>query len=407
MKQPPKKILLIFGTRPEAIKMAPVYQSLRKYDPILDARVLVTAQHREMLDQVLNLFAIKPHYDLNAMTHCQGLTQLAATILPGIDNILKAERPAMVLVHGDTSTTFLAALASYYNQVTICHVEAGLRTHNKYSPFPEEMNRHLTGVLADWHFAPTSAARDNLVKENIDPDRIFVTGNTVIDALLATVRRTQGAESELLRAIPGGQRIILVTTHRRENLGEPLRQVYAAIRRIVEEHPEVEVVFPVHLNPAVRGPVQEILGAVERVHICDPLDYAPFVQAMNRSYIVLTDSGGIQEEAPALGKPVLVLRDTTERPEAVEAGTVSLVGTDFASVYGGTKKLLTDPALYERMSQAVNPYGDGMAADRITDFLLWKMGINKKKPSEFTGMGTTKSSLSDGGISKETAIRQI
>lgn len=378
-----KKILMIFGTRPEAIKMAPVYQTLREYPEAFDVRVLVTAQHREMLDQVLELFAIRPDEDLNIMAPGQTLTELSTGILPGVEGALRRCQPDLALVQGDTSTTFLASLAAFYQQIPVGHVEAGLRTGDKASPYPEEVNRRLTSVLSDWHFAPTAASRRNLLLEHVPSERVFVTGNTVIDALLQTASRTQERMPKALAAVNSSHRMILVTTHRRENWGEPLRRVYLSLKRIIEEQPDVELVFPVHKNPVVRDLVWEILGGVERVHLLDTLDYAPFVQVMNRACLVLTDSGGIQEEAPALGKPVLVLRDTTERPEAVDAGTVGLVGTDGERVYRETLRLLSDPRAYNAMAHAVNPYGDGHAARRIVDFLRYQYGFAKEKPEEF------------------------
>lgn len=380
-----KKILLIFGTRPEAIKMAPVYQALKQYPEAFVVRVLVTAQHREMLDQVLELFQITPDDDLDIMAQGQTLTELASRILPGVEKVIKRFSPDLVLVHGDTSTTFLASLAAYYQQIPVGHVEAGLRTFDKYSPFPEEMNRRLTGAMADWHFAPTEASRQNLLRENIAPERIFVTGNTVIDALKQTVDHTRDQLPREIASIPQERRLILVTTHRRENWGEPLRQVYLSLKKIVEEHPEVEIVFPIHKNPKVRDMVHDILGGMGRVHLLEPLDYAPFVQVMDRSFMVLTDSGGIQEEAPALGKPVLVLRNTTERPEAVAAGTVALVGTDGERVYQEARRLLRDKAAYEAMARAVNPYGDGEASRRIVDFLRYTYRFCLEVPDEFKG----------------------
>ena len=344
----------------------------------------VTAQHREMLDQVLNLFKIKPDHDLDIMSQGQTLFDITCRALHGLGRVIAEEKPDLVLVHGDTSTTFVGALAAFYHQTSVGHVEAGLRTRNKYSPFPEEMNRKLTGSLTDLHFAPTSTAHDNLLTEAVQPDAVFVTGNTVIDALMTTVTPDFVFEEELLRAIDyHGKKVILVTTHRRENLGEPMRHVYQALRDIVSEHADVEIVFPVHKNPKVREVVNDILGGLERVHLIDPLDYQPFANLLAKSYLVLTDSGGIQEEAPSLGKPVLVLRDTTERPEAIEAGTVKLIGTDRARVYAETKRLLADKEEYERMSGACNPYGDGKAAYRIVQTILWKNGIIDKAPDEF------------------------
>ncbi len=371
------KVMSIFGTRPEAIKMAPVVLELGKY-PQVESLVAVTAQHREMLDQVLNLFGIRPDFDLNIMSTGQTLFDITSRALLGLDKILTEAKPDVVLVHGDTTTTFAGALAAYYHQIEVGHVEAGLRTRNKFSPYPEEMNRRLTGALADLNFAPTPTAKENLLRENVDADKIFVTGNTVIDALYQTVR----ADFEFPN-VDADKRIILVTTHRRENLGEPLRQVYKALKSLVEEFPDVEVIFPVHKNPKVRAVVNEELGGLDRIYLIDPLDYEPFANLMNRATLILTDSGGIQEEAPALGKPVLVLRDTTERPEAVDAGTVKLIGTNQAKVYDAAKLLLTDAAEYKKMAEAQSPYGDGHAAERIVKALLWRHGILSERPIEF------------------------
>ena len=378
------KVMTVFGTRPEAIKMAPIVLELARHPEEITPIVAVTAQHREMLDQVLNLFAIQPDYDLDIMAAGQTLFDITSRAMMGLDKVLTEARPDIVLVHGDTTTTFAGALAAYYHQTTVGHVEAGLRTHNKFSPFPEEMNRKLTGSLADLHFAPTATAQQNLLTEAIAPEGIFVTGNTVIDALHQTVKDDFQFEDELLRNIDyKNKRIILVTTHRRENLGEPMRHVYKALRQLTEEFADVEVVFPVHKNPKVREVVKEELGGLEKVHLIDPLDYEPFANLMHRSYLILTDSGGVQEEAPALGKPVLVLRDTTERPEAVTAGTVKLIGTDRERVYGEARQLLTDKTEYSRMSESCNPYGDGRASHRIIQAILYHYGRNDSRPEEF------------------------
>ena len=378
------KVMTIFGTRPEAIKMAPVVLELQKHPKQIQSLVAVTAQHREMLDQVLHLFRINPDYDLDIMSPSQTLFDITCRALNGLNEVLAEARPDLVLVHGDTTTTFVGALAAFYHQIPVGHVEAGLRTGNKYSPYPEEMNRKLAGALTDLHFAPTATARQNLLRENIDPESIFVTGNTVIDALLATVKPDFRFADELLTSLDfTGQRVILVTTHRRENLGEPMRHVYQALKRIVTEFPDVEVVFPVHRNPKVREMVESVLGHLPRVHLTDPLDYEPFVNLMARSTLILTDSGGIQEEAPSLGKPVLVLRDTTERPEAIEAGTVRLIGTTEETVYQEAKILLTDSARYRAMSEAANPYGDGRAAQRIVRTILWRNGRVAVPPTYF------------------------
>jgi UDP-N-acetylglucosamine 2-epimerase (non-hydrolysing) len=379
------KVMTIFGTRPEAIKMAPVVLELAKYPDQITPVVAVTAQHREMLDQVLRLFSIKPDYDLDIMSEGQTLYDITSRALTGLREVLSTESPDMVLVHGDTTTTFAGALAAYYQQIPVGHVEAGLRTRNKYSPFPEEMNRKLTGSLADLHFAPTATACQSLLAEAVAEADIFVTGNTVIDALLATVDSQYQFSDSLLSSINyQKQRVILVTTHRRENLGEPMRQVYQALKRIVSDFPDVEVVFPVHRNPKVRDVVNSVLGGIARVHLCDPLDYQPFANLMARSTLILTDSGGIQEEAPALGKPVLVLRDTTERPEAIDAGTVKLIGTVEETVYRETSALLSDQSQYRAMSEAVNPYGDGLASARIVQTLLWRHHLVSVRPQPFS-----------------------
>lgn len=376
------KVMTIFGTRPEAIKMAPVIKELKKH-PDIETRVCVTAQHREMLDQVMALFHLQADYDLNIMAQGQTLYDITARVLRGLQEVFEKERPDCVLVHGDTTTTFTAALAAFYAQIPVGHVEAGLRTGNLLSPFPEEANRQLTGVLARWHFAPTETARQNLLREHKDDSHIFVVGNTVIDALLSTVKQHYTFEDQEIQKIEEHKRVILVTTHRRENLGAPMHHVYRALRRLVDDIPDTEIVFPVHRNPLVRKAVEEELAGHERIHLVDPMEYEPFTNLMARSAIVLTDSGGIQEEAPSLGKPVLVLRDTTERPEAVEAGTVKLVGTDEEKVYQTAYKLLTDEAAYKAMAEAVNPYGDGKAAERIAAWLRYENGLSGEKPGTF------------------------
>lgn len=378
------KLMTVFGTRPEAIKMCPLVLEMQKYPDFIEPIVAVTAQHREMLDQVLQLFAIKPDYDLNIMTAGQTLYDVTGRALAGLKDVLAEAQPDMVLVHGDTTTTFVGALASFYAQIPVGHVEAGLRTGNKFSPYPEEMNRKLTGAIADIHFAPTSTSKNNLLKENIDPAAIVVTGNTVIDALQTTVKADyRFTDSGLQKALAGGKRLILVTTHRRENLGEPMRHVYQALRKVLENHPDVEAIFPVHKNPKVREIVDEELGKLAQVHLIEPLDYEPFANLMAKVDIVLTDSGGIQEEAPALGKPVLVLRDTTERPEAVTAGTVKLVGTAYEDVLRETNMLLDDAEHYREMAEAANPYGDGRACERIIRAILKKYGFNVENFEEF------------------------
>ena len=378
------KVMSIFGTRPEAIKMAPVVLELQR-QPEIESVVAVTAQHREMLDQVLKLFDIRPDFDLNIMSEEQTLFDITSRALLGLDKVLSEVKPNVVLVHGDTTTTFAGALAAYYHQIEVGHVEAGLRTRNKFSPYPEEMNRRLTGALADLNFAPTVTAKENLLRENVDAENIFVTGNTVIDALYQTVRRDFKFTGELANVDFDSRKIILVTTHRRENLGEPMRNVYKALRALIEEFPNVEIIFPVHKNPKVREVVDAELGNLERVRLTDPLDYEPFANLMSRADLILTDSGGVQEEAPALGKPVLVLRDTTERPEAVQAGTVKLIGTARDAVYSAAKTLLTDTAAYRQMAEARSPYGDGHAAQRIVKALLYRHKISTEPPDEFAG----------------------
>lgn len=378
------KLVTVFGTRPEAIKMAPVVLTMKKYQQFIEPFVVVTAQHREMLDQVLALFDIKPDYDLSIMSPRQTLYDISCKALLGLGDVFSEIGPDMVLVHGDTTTTFMGALAAYYQKIAIGHVEAGLRTGSKYSPFPEEANRQLTGVLADYHFAPTQTAKENLFKENIKKEDVFVTGNTVIDALQATVKEEYEFKHTLLaECIKRNNKIILVTTHRRENLGEPLRNIYKALRKIVEERPDVEAIFPVHKNPLVHEIVQEELAGQERIHLIDPLEYEPFANLMARSYLILSDSGGVQEEAPALGVPVLVLRDTTERPEAIEAGTVKLVGTSIESIFSETNNLLDNKNAYLQMSESSNPYGDGLASERIIRTILAKHDFPIDLPKYF------------------------
>ena len=378
------KLMTVFGTRPEAIKMCPLVLEMRRYPDYIEPIVAVTAQHREMLDQVLELFGIVPDYDLNIMTSGQTLYDVTTRALMGLKNVLEEARPDMVLVHGDTTTTFAGALAAFYAQIPVGHVEAGLRTGNKYSPYPEEMNRKLTGAIADMNFAPTATSRDNLLRENVAPASIMVTGNTVIDALQTTVKQGyRFADEDFNKVFASGHRLILMTTHRRENLGEPMRHVYKALKSVLETHPDAEAIFPVHKNPRVREIVQAELGGMERVHLIEPMDYEPFANLMARVDIVLTDSGGIQEEAPALGKPVLVLRDTTERPEAVDAGTVKLVGTAYEDVLRETNALLDDAEHYRSMAEAANPYGDGHACERIVRAILHKNGYDVEILSEF------------------------
>ena len=376
--------MTVFGTRPEAIKMCPLVQELRRHPDTLEPIVAVTAQHREMLDQVLDLFGIVPDYDLNIMQGGQTLYDVTTRALTGLKEVMEKARPDLVLVHGDTTTTFAGALAAYYLQIPVGHVEAGLRTGNKYSPFPEEMNRKLTGAIADLHFAPTTTSRDNLLRENVDPAAIFVTGNTVIDALATTVQADYRFDDPVVEeALSRHPRLLVMTTHRRENLGEPMRHVYRAVKDALAPCPDVAAVFPVHKNPKVREVVQAELAGQDRVYLTEPMDYQPFANLMSRASVILTDSGGIQEEAPALGKPVLVLRGTTERPEAVAAGTVRLVGTDYDAVRNETLRLLTDRSYYQSMAEAVNPYGDGQACRRIVGFILNRFGYTDEMPDEF------------------------
>ncbi len=378
------KLMTVFGTRPEAIKMCPLVLEMRKYPEYIQPIVAVTAQHREMLDQVLDLFGIVPDYDLNIMTSGQTLYDVTTRALMGLKAVMEEAKPDMVLVHGDTTTTFAGALAAFYAQIPVGHVEAGLRTGNKYSPYPEEMNRKLTGAIADMHFAPTSTSKANLLQENVNPQNILVTGNTVIDALQTTVRSDYHfADEDFNKVFAEGHRLILMTTHRRENLGEPMRHVYRALKSVLEAHEDVEAIFPVHKNPKVREIVREELGHLSRVHLIEPMDYEPFANLMAKVDVVLTDSGGIQEEAPALGKPVLVLRDTTERPEAVDAGTVKLVGTAYEDVLRETNLLLDDADHYRSMAEAANPYGDGKACERIVKAILRKNGFAAENFLEF------------------------
>lgn len=377
------KAMTVFGTRPEAVKMAPLAQKLAQC-PDIEAKVCVTAQHREMLDQVLELFHITPDYDLDIMKERQTLVGITTRVLEGLDKVIKEEKPDVVLVHGDTSTTFAGALAAFYNQVKIGHVEAGLRTYDKYSPFPEEMNRCLTGTLADYHFSPTKSNRDNLLKENIDPKKIYITGNTVIDALKSTVRDSYVFQDKTLSALDFTRgRTILVTAHRRENLGEPLRNICRALRHIVTKYKDVQIVYPVHLNPAVREVVFDILGGLERVKLIDPINVDDMHNIMARCYMVMTDSGGLQEEAPSLAKPVIVLRNETERPEAVEAGTVKVAGVTEDNIISLAQELLDNPVAYEKMAHAANPYGDGKASERIVSALLYEFGIISERIADF------------------------
>ena len=364
------KVMTVFGTRPEAIKMAPLVKELKTRNEI-ETIVCVTAQHRQMLDQVLNVFEITPDYDLNIMQQGQTLGDVTTRALQGLEKVIKEVEPDIVLVHGDTTTTFAGALAAFYNQVAIGHVEAGLRTWNKYSPYPEEMNRQMVGCMADMHFSPTEKSAQNLINEGKDKDNIYITGNTAIDAMSTTIKKDY--HHEVFDWI-GNDRMILLTAHRRENLGEPMYHIFRAIKRIVDEFDDVKVVYPIHMNPKVRSVANEVLGNSDKVKIIEPLEVVDFHNFQNKSYIILTDSGGIQEEAPSLGKPVLVLRDTTERPEGIDAGTLKLAGTDEETIYKLTKELLTDKNIYEKMSHASNPYGDGQASKRIADEIVKKFG---------------------------------
>jgi UDP-N-acetylglucosamine 2-epimerase (non-hydrolysing) len=362
-----KKVLFVFGTRPEAIKMAPLIKEVERNGKF-ETRICVTAQHRQMLDQVLKIFEIKPDIDLNVMTSDQSLFDVTAKIIVKLQTVLAEERPDLVVVQGDTTTTFVASLAAFYTKTKVAHLEAGLRTGNKYAPFPEEINRRITSAVADVHLAPTPWAKENLLKENVPPASIFVTGNTVIDALFSVVEMLKRSDCNfdpLFDGIDFAKKVVLVTGHRRENFGEGFKNICEAIRDLSMEFSEVEFVYPVHFNPNVRRPVNEILSGMTNIHLIEPLDYEPFVYAMERSHMILTDSGGVQEEAPSLGKPVLVMRETTERPEAVEAGTVKLVGTDKRRITDGVSRLLTDSQEYLAMSRAHNPYGDGRASQRI------------------------------------------
>lgn len=361
------KVLSIFGTRPEAIKMAPLVKELEKRKEI-ESIVCVTAQHRQMLDQVLDTFKIKPDYDLNIMKQGQTLGEITTRALTGLENVIKECKPDIVLVHGDTTTTFVGALAAFYNQVAIGHVEAGLRTYDKYSPYPEEMNRQMVDCMTDMYFAPTELSKENLLKENIAERKIYVTGNTVIDAMKTTV--TKNYKHKELEWIKENEKMILLTAHRRENLGEPMRHIFQGIKRIVDEFSDVKVIYPIHLNPKVRKIANEIFGNCDRVKLIEPLEVFDFHNFQNRAYLILTDSGGIQEEAPSLGKPVLVLRDTTERPEGIKAGTLKLVGTDEEKIYIETKKLLNNKSEYNKMSKASNPYGDGNASIYIVNNII-------------------------------------
>lgn len=363
------KVISIFGTRPEAIKMAPLVKELEKRKEI-ESIVVVTAQHRQMLDSVLETFNIKPDYDLNIMKQGQTLGDITTRALTGLEEVIKKEKPDIVLVHGDTTTTFAGALAAFYNGTSIGHVEAGLRTYDKYSPYPEEMNRQMVDCMTDMYFAPTLMSKENLLKEGKDESKIYVTGNTAIDAMATTV--DENYTHPELKWIKPNEKMILLTAHRRENLGKPMRNIFKAVKKITDEFNDVKVIYPIHLNPKVREIANEVFKGDDKVHLIEPLEVFDFHNFQNKSYIILTDSGGIQEEAPSLGKPVLVLRDTTERPEGIKAGTLKLVGTDEETIYNETKKLLTDKKEYEKMSKASNPYGDGHASEKIVDAIIEK-----------------------------------
>ena len=377
------KVMSVFGTRPEAIKMAPLVKELEATEEI-QSIVCVTAQHRDMLDQVLHIFNIQPDYDLDIMKEKQTLTDITIRALQGLEKAMEEAQPDLVLVHGDTSTTFVGALAAFYQKIKVGHVEAGLRTFDKYQPFPEEMNRKLTGSLADLHFSPTRLAKEHLLAEGISEDLIYITGNTAIDALKITIEEDYTFKKEILNTIPfHDRRVITMTAHRRENLGQPLENICKAVLRIVEEYEDIEVVYAVHKNPVVRETVNQYLGNHPRIYLLDPLDMKDMHNLLQRSYLVLTDSGGLQEEVPAMGKPVLVLRNVTERPEGVQAGTLKLVGVEEENIYQMTKTLLEDEEVYQEMAQAVNPFGDGEASRRIVEAILHAFGVSKEKPSDF------------------------
>ncbi|MBQ4110866.1 MAG: UDP-N-acetylglucosamine 2-epimerase (non-hydrolyzing) [Clostridia bacterium] len=377
------KVMTVFGTRPEAIKMAPLVKELEKYEEI-ESIVTVTAQHRQMLDQVLEIFEIKPDYDLNIMKDRQTLMDITTRATMGIDETIKDSKPDIVLVHGDTTTTFAGALAAFYNQVPVGHVEAGLRTYDKYSPFPEEMNRKLTGAIAELNFSPTENNKNNLLKEAINEDSIYITGNTVIDALKTTVRENYEFKTEELKNIDFNKKVIVVTAHRRENLGEPLKNICGALREIAEKYKdEVQIVYPVHLNPAVREVAFDVLGNLENVFLIDPVDVLELHNLIHRAYMVMTDSGGLQEEAPSLGKPVLVLRNETERPEAVVAGTVKMAGVNKSDIIEMAVDLLENKESYDKMAKAVNPYGDGLASKRTVEAILHYFKKRSERPADF------------------------
>jgi len=376
------KVITIFGTRPEAIKMAPLVKELEKREEI-DAKVCVTAQHREMLDQVLELYNIKPDFDLNIMKSKQSLTGITTRVLQGLEEIFEKEKPNLILVHGDTTTTFAGSLAAFYQQIKVGHVEAGLRTFDKYFPFPEEMNRKLTGAVADMHFAPTKGSKANLLREGVDPQDIYVTGNTVIDAMEFTVKEDYVFATKELNDLDYSKKVIMVTAHRRENWGEGIENICLALKELVEKNNDVELVYLVHLNPIVKDVVYKHLSGLDRVHLLPLLDAKETHNLMNKCYMIMTDSGGLQEEAPHLGKPVLVLRDVTERPEAVESGTVKLVGTDKEAIVNTANLLIKNQEEYSKMTKAINPYGDGEASKRIVESILFKFGYIDKRCEEF------------------------
>jgi len=375
------KVMTIFGTRPEAIKMAPVVKALKTRSEEFESTVVISAQHREMLDQVLKVFNITPDFDLNIMEQRQTLSGITTRIITRLDQILGKIRPDIILVHGDTTTTFAASISAFYHQISIGHVEAGLRTWQKYSPFPEEMNRQLTDVLSDIYFAPTEKSKQNLLKESHNSNNIFVTGNTAIDALQQTV--SNNYTHDILGTVKNDHRIILLTMHRRENLGKPMEQVFGVIRQVIDKYPDVDLIYPVHLNPRVKEVAERILGNHDRIHLIDPLDVLDFHNLAARSYLIMTDSGGVQEEAPSLGKPVLVLRDTTERPEGVDAGTLKLVGTNSETINSAMEELLNDENAYNMMANAKNPYGDGKSSNRILDAISYHYNLKKDRPDDF------------------------
>ena len=377
------KVMSIFGTRPEATKMAPLIKVMEENENI-EPIICVTAQHRQMLDQVLDIFKIKPHYDLDIMKEKQTLTDITTRALTGLEEVMKKEKPDIVLVHGDTTTTFAGSLAAFYSQIKVGHVEAGLRTYDKYQPFPEEMNRKLTGAMADLHFAPTKLAKEHLLKENVNANDIFITGNTAVDCLKTTIEENYVFSLDILNKIDyKSKRVITMTAHRRENLGEPLENICGAVLRLAEDNPDILVVYAVHFNPLVRETAGRILGNHPRIILTDPIDMKDMHNLMNLSYLVMTDSGGLQEEVPSMGKPVLVLRNVTERPEGIEAGTLRLAGVSEDKIYKEASLLLNDSSVYEKMARAKNPFGDGFAAERITDAILYYFGILKERPEDY------------------------